>query len=305
VDRNVLTHLDTFAEAAESGSFTAAARALGLTQAAVSQRVQALERDLGVALFRRQGGRASLTDAGRLLYSFAHRILALHAEARRAVAGRPRPVVGNLTLAASSVPGEHLLPALLAAFGGKYPQVRVRVTVSDSQAVMDQVGRGRADLGLVGGMAARPHLEFRPFACDHMVLVVGTAQAPDLKKRLSLRALCRQPLILREVGSASRWCLEQALARAGRSVNDLNVVLELGSNEAIKEAVQRGIGAAVLSEQVVEKEVRAGRLLALRVTGLCLKRDMYVVWDRRRMLPIPARLFLDFIAPRPHAADQP
>jgi DNA-binding transcriptional LysR family regulator len=296
-----LPHLETFAKAAELSCFTAAARSLSLTQAAVSQRIQALERALGVPLFRRHGGRAFLTDAGRSLYGYAQRILALHAEARQAVTGQVRPAVGDLTLAASSVPGEHLLPAILPAFREKHPHVRVRVTVTDSRDVMDQVEHGKAHLGLVGGKADRPHLEFQPFACDEMVLVVAATHPLAGRKRASLRDLYAQPLILREAGSGSRWCLEEALAKAGKSAKDLHVVLEMGSNEAIKEAVRRGLGTAVVSSRVIEEEVAAGYLHGLRITGLPLKRDMYVVSDRRRVLPIPARLFVDYLAPAPDA----
>jgi DNA-binding transcriptional LysR family regulator len=92
-------------------------------------------------------------------------------------------------------------------------------------------------------------------------------------------------------------CLEQALAKAGKSLRDLRVALELGSNEAIKEAVGRGLGVAVLSSRVVEKEVQAGQLRTLRIARLPLLREMFVVWDRRRGLPIPARLFLDLLEP--------
>jgi DNA-binding transcriptional LysR family regulator len=99
--------------------------------------------------------------------------------------------------------------------------------------------------------------------------------------------------VLRESGSGSRWCVEQALARVGVAPHDLRIALELGSNEAIKEAVLRGVGVAILSKHAVRKEVRAGRLHALKVMGLCLKRDIFVVWDRRRVLPIAARLLLD------------
>lgn len=116
-----LPHLETFTEAAERSSFTRAARALGLTQAAVSQRIHALERELGVPLFHRTGGKVELTDAGRRLHEYARRILDLHREARREVAGKVSPVVGELVIAASSIPGEHLLPTLLAAFGASPP----------------------------------------------------------------------------------------------------------------------------------------------------------------------------------------
>src|SRR5947209_2338089 len=121
MDTKPLPYLDTFAEAAERSSFTAAARALGLTQAAVSQRIAALEHELGVPLFDRRGGRVLLSEAGRRLHDYARRISALHHEARQEVGGRAVPVAGELSLAASSVPGEHLLPALLAAFGQRHP----------------------------------------------------------------------------------------------------------------------------------------------------------------------------------------
>src|SRR4051812_36918540 len=120
-----LPHLETFARAAELLSFTATARALGLTQAAVSQRVAALEADLGVPLFRRQGGRVALTEAGQRLHDYARRILALHQEARAEVTARQEPVTGELALAASSIPGEHLLPGLLSVFQKRHPHIQV------------------------------------------------------------------------------------------------------------------------------------------------------------------------------------
>src|SRR5262249_31424538 len=296
-----LPHLETFAKAAELSSFTAAARALDLTQAAISQRIQALEQDLHLSLFQRRGGRVLLTEAGRRLYDYARRILALHQEARAHVTGRAAPLSGELSLAASSVPGEHLLPALLPAFRQRHPYVEVRAAVADSRAVLRQVEQGQAHLGLVGGKGDSPHLEYRCFACDELALVVPAGHAWGRRRRVSLDQLAGQPLILREAGSGARWCLEHGLAQAGKSLRDLRVALELGSNEAIKEAVLQGLGVAVLSTRAVEREVRAGQLRALKVAGLPLAREMFVVWDRRRALPTPARLFLDLLEPCPHA----
>src|SRR5690242_167414 len=109
MDRAVLPHLETFAKAAELSSFTAAARALGVSQAAVSQRVQTLEKELSTSLFQREGGRILLTEAGQSLYSYAQRILALHQEARQKTSGKKGPLHAELTVAASSIPGEHML----------------------------------------------------------------------------------------------------------------------------------------------------------------------------------------------------
>jgi LysR family transcriptional regulator, low CO2-responsive transcriptional regulator len=291
----LLPNLDTFAEAAERASFTAAARALGLTQAAVSQRVQALERELGVPLFRRTGGRVELTDAGRKLHAYARRILDLHREARQEVTGKPAAVAGELVLAASSIPGEHILPAVLAAFGAKYPQVRVRAAVSDSAAVIRSVESGEVSVGLVGRKTDAADLEFRRFASDRMVVVAPPGHALAKKKRVTLAQLAAHPLVLREAGSGLRHSFEKALERAGRSHSELRVALELGSNEAIKEAVRRGAGVTVLSTLAVRKEVAAGRLVAVDVEGLDADREMFVVTDRRRVLPLSARLFVTLL----------
>jgi DNA-binding transcriptional LysR family regulator len=295
MDAEPLPHLETFARAAELSSFTAAARALGLTQAAVSQRVGALERRLGVALFRREGGHVLLTDAGIRLYDYAQRILELYRAAVRDVAGRHAPLTGELKLSASSVPGEHLLPELLAAYRARYPHVQVRALVSDSREVLNQVEQGEVHLGLVGGRADNPHLEFRGIGCDRLVVIVPTGHAWARRRHVSLTQLAAQPLILREPGSGSRWCLEEALAAAGTTLGAMRIALELGSNEAIKEAVARGLGVAVMSGQAVQKELAAGALHAVGVTGLALEREMFVVRDRRRVLPIPGRLFLDLL----------
>jgi DNA-binding transcriptional LysR family regulator len=195
------------------------------------------------------------------------------------------------------VPGEHLLPALLSAFRGRHPHVQVRATVADSRAALSQVEQGRAHLGLVGGRGDSLNLEYRCFDHDRLVLVVPPDHPWARRRHIPLQALCREPLILRETGSASRHRLVQALAEAGRCAGDLRVVLELGSNEAIAEAVREGLGLAVLSERAVRREVEAGRLCALGVSGLSLEREMLAAWDRRRVLPAHARLFLDLLGP--------
>jgi DNA-binding transcriptional LysR family regulator len=297
--------LETFSKAAELSSFTGAAKALRLTQASVSQRVQALEKAIGTPLFKRQGGRVLLTDAGQKLYDFAQRILDLHRQARREITGRETPPGGELSLAASSIPGEHLLPSLLSLFGKKHPHIRVRATVGDSMGVMAQVERGEVNLGLVGRKTDNPRLEFRYLASDKMVLIVPPGHALIGRKKVSVRQLPRHPLVLREVGSGLRHCFEKSLDKVGLSLDDLRVALELGSNEAIKEAVLRGVGVAILSTYAVQKEIRTGQLNALTVSDLHCDRDMYIVQDRRRVLPLPARLFLLYLETHPITAEKP
>lgn len=290
-----LPHLDTFSKAAELGSFTGAARELGITQAAVSQRVQALERSLDVSLFERKGGRVSLTESGAQLYEYAQQILDLHRAAREAVTGAELPVEGELLLAASSIPGEHLLPAALSIFRARHPAISVRASVDDSLTVLDRVESGRVQLGLVGRQIEKAHLHYRPFASDELALIVPASGRWQRRKRVSLAQFLDLELVLREPGSGSRWCLEQALLRAGRGLDDLKVALELGSNEGIKEAVFNGSGIAVLSRFAVQRELSESRLRALTIEGLKLERTLFVVSDSRRASPRPARAFLQFL----------
>jgi DNA-binding transcriptional LysR family regulator len=294
-----MPHLGTFAKVAELCSFTGAAKALGLTQAAVSQRIHALEKTLDKSLFQRRGGRVLLTEVGKKLYTYAQRILDLDREARMEITGRASPVAGDLLLAASSIPGEHLLPALLSAFGHKFPHFRVRATVSDSMAVIGQVERGEVNLGLVGKKTDNPHLEFHFLARDRMVLIVPPGHALGKRKKLSVKQLSGHALVLREAGSGLRHCFEKSLERAGRSLADLHIALELGSNEAIKKAVVQGAGVAVLSTYTVRHELQEGRLLALEISDLHCDRDMYIVQDKRRILPFPERSFLTFLETNP------
>jgi DNA-binding transcriptional LysR family regulator len=292
-------NLETFVEAAERGTFTAAARVLGLSQAAVSQRIQQLETALNTSLFRRGPGRVSLTDAGQELYEYARRIQELTGEAWAALTGHAGEARGELVLAASSVPGQHLLPSLLAVFSKRYAQIQVRVSVTDTEDVLRQVERGAAHIGLVGGQGGGSQLEFRQFACDELVLVVPKGHPWWRKQRVTVSDLLTQPLIQRERGSGSRRCLERSLERLGVTLSSLKIVLELGSTEAIKEAVLQKIGVAVLSRRALGKEVKAGLLKALVVEGLTLDRDIYVVRDRRRILTGPAQLFLSLVKPEP------
>jgi DNA-binding transcriptional LysR family regulator len=294
-----LPYLETFAEAAERCSFTAAAHALGLTQPAISQRIHELERILDAPLFLRKGGGVELTPAGRTLHGFARRIGQLHREAREAVTGEAHPEAGELSLAASSVPGEHLMPALLAAFRERHPLVRIRASVSDTRDVLDQVSKGKADLGLVGGRDATPGLEFRSVGSDRIVLLVPPTHPWAARKRIRLEELKGQPLVLREPGSGSRWCLEQALSASGSPLGELTVSMELGSNEAVKAAVRTGAGVAALSRQAAAREIDAGTLVPLDVAGMELRREICLVTPSGRALPPAARLFREFVTGGP------
>lgn len=300
-----LPHLSTFLRAAEQGSFTAAASGLGITQAAVSQRIAILEKELRVSLFDRRAGRIALTEAGQRLYQYARQILGLHEQARVHLGGCHSPVSGELLVAASSVPGECFLPALLSAFQAEHPQVHVKATVSDSGLVVKDIEKGRATLGLVGQKTENSNLDYRTIGSDRLVLIVHSEHPSAGRKTLSLRALKRERLIIRELGSGSRSALEKGLERAGTSLAALDVTLELGSNAAIKDAVSRGLGVAFLSLLAVQRELGSKELQTVAVKGLDLTREFYLIFHRRRPLPPAAAAFLHFVEMHPIEAYRP
>ena len=165
--------------------------------------------------------------------------------------------------------------------------------------VLGQVERGEVSVGLVGRRTDDPNVTFRFLARDRMVLVVPPDHPLAARTSIAADQLAAHPLILREAGSGMRHCFEAALSRTGRSLAELRVVLELGSNEAIKESVRRGVGVTVMSALAVQKELKTGGLHALDVEGIRCDRDMFVVQDRRRVPPLPARLFLNFLDANP------
>ncbi|MFQ3648993.1 MAG: LysR substrate-binding domain-containing protein [Gemmataceae bacterium] len=292
-----LPHLDTFIMAAELGSFTQTARKINppVTQAAISQRIAALEQDLGLKLFDRVHGRVELTAAGRRLHEIALQIQALHDQARREIAQQVEGLRGDLSIAASSIPGEHMLPSFLSEFRQKNPNISVRAQIVDSALVFDLVERGDAQLGLAGQASARPHLEQKAFGRDEIVLVAPPKHPLAQKGLIRVNDLLGVPLIMRERGSGSRQCVEHALQEAGLALNSLEITAEVGSNEAIREMVQRGGGLAFLSRFAVKNELASGALVEIPIDGINLTREFFVLYDRRRALPLAARLFMELL----------
>jgi DNA-binding transcriptional LysR family regulator len=275
-----------------------------VSQAAVSQRIAFLEGVLRISLFDRRAGKIVLTEAGQRLYQYARQILDLHEQARTDLGSFHPSVAGDLSIAASSVPGECFLPVLLPAFQEKFPKVHVRATVNDSGSVLKDIEKGRVAVGLVGQKTENPNLDFRPLGSDSLVLIIPSGHRSVGRRTISLKVLSGEKLIIRESGSGSRCVLERGLERAGTSINGLNVTLELGSNAAIKDAVRRGQGVAFLSQMAVRRELESKELRTVTVKGLDLTREFYVVFDRRRPLSSTASAFLHFLETNPLPVDR-
>ncbi len=288
--------LEIFCAVYEERSFSRAAARLYLTQPTVSGHIQTLERTLGVRLFDRLGRDILPTAAGELLYEDARRL----PELRRTIAERMSRFLGRLEgelrLGASTIPGEYLVPGILKGFRHMYPQVKVRVTISDTERVIEDVERGRVELGIVGARREHRDLEFRAFASDRILLVAPSDRQWAGTRVLSLSALKSMPLLIRERGSGTRAVLEQKLAELGCSLEEFDIVAELGSTSAIKQAVIQGVGLSFLSALAVEHELKCRLLRAVRLRELpLLERPFFLVRHRRRTLAPLSEAFLTFL----------
>ena len=286
-----LRQLEIFAKVAEMGSFSRAAEALHLTQPTVSEHIRALEDELGVRLLDRLGRGTATTRAGQLLLSYATRILALSREARQALEGYQGRMRGELVVGGSTIPGEYLLPAVIGRFREKFPEVSTTLVIGASQAVVDWVADGRVELGVVGARLPQRGLEFHDLSPDEEVVVIPAGHPWQGRAQVTLEELVREPLLIRERGSGTRAAFESALERAGVDLASLRIAGEMGSNQAIKQAVKAGLGITVMSRIAVEEESRQGLLAYLRVQDLAVTRGFYVVTHRERLRSPVAEAF--------------
>jgi len=277
-----LRQLEIFVKVAEYGSFSRAAEALYLTQPTVSEHIRTLEDELGVRLLDRLGRGAAVTRGGLLLLSYAQRMLALSREARQAMDGFQGRMSGELLIGASTIPGEYVLPALIGRFKGKYPDISITLLIGDSQAVIDWVAEGRAELGVVGARPSVRSIEYKELMPDEVVVVVRGGHAWQGRKQIALEELREEPLLVRERGSGTRAALEAALAEIGTDLGSFRIVGEMGSTQAIKQAVKAGVGVSLVSRRAVDEECRSGLLACVRVKDLKVTRAFHLATHRDR-----------------------
>jgi DNA-binding transcriptional LysR family regulator len=277
-----LEQLRIFVAVAEREHVTRAAVDLNLTQSATSAAIAALEARYAIKLFNRIGRRIELTQAGRLFLVEARAVLARAATAETVlddIAGLKR---GSLRLAASQTVGNYWLPPLMHRYRASYPGVVLALTIGNTETVADTVREGVADLGFVEGPVDDQALSVTPVAEDEMVLVVSPALSRPNGLALSKADLKAMRWVFREPGSATRALFEKAMAKAGLRVSDIDMALELPSNEAVRAAVEDGAGAAVLSKLVVAASIEAGALIDLNFS--LPKRQFFALHHRERSI---------------------
>jgi DNA-binding transcriptional LysR family regulator len=295
-----LRQFEVFCRVYKERSFSRAARELGLTQPTVSAHIKELEESLGTPVFNRLGREIQPTEAGRFLYEHAKSILSLKRNVMQKMAGFLNRVEGTLTVGASSVPGEYLLPGLVTGFHSRHPGVRARLRITDTAETVDCLRHGQIELGVVGATVSEEDVVFEPFVDDSLVLAVPATPQWKGRAQVTLRELRELPLLVRESGSGTRTVLEQALAKRNMKLSDMNVAAELGSLGAIREAVKHGHGVSFLSDLAIAAECKAGTLQVARVRELgVIRRTYYTVVSHRRVLSPLTRAFLDYLRQAP------
>jgi DNA-binding transcriptional LysR family regulator len=288
--------LHAFCAVVEKKSFSQAAEQLGVTQPAVSLQIRALEQRLGQTLLDRSGRRVEPTEAGRLLYRSAQRMLALEEQLYEEVTSDGQ-LGGTLAIGASTGPGAHLVPILLCEFQREHSELRVALSIWDTQTVIDHVLDRGLELGVVGALRRQRSLEFEPLARDEIVLAVPP-EHHAAGGSLTVDDLRNESLIVMQEGAGVRQVVEEELRRAGLRLRGMEPSLELGLQESVKTAVGAGYGVAFISRTAIEGELAAGTLGAARVEGIEPARQIYLVRARGRALTRAAEAFLAFAKER-------
>jgi LysR family transcriptional regulator, low CO2-responsive transcriptional regulator len=293
LDRAVtLRQLRTFKTVADMSSFSLAAQRLKLSQPSISYQVKELEETLGLPLLDRLGKRVQLTEAGSVLYGYARRMLDVLDDATVAIEEMRGIKRGTLRVGASTTVGIYLLPAALGAFKKLHPGLVISLEIGTRARVQEQVLHHELDLAVVGPALKDHELAIIPFLSDELVVVAPSGHPLAGKRGLTLNDLAGQPFVMREAASGSRWSLEKAARKAGAK---LTVAMELGSNGAIKHAVESGLGLAVISRYACALEFSTRRLVELDVRGFPIRRDWHIVHLRKRKLPASVEAFIQFL----------
>lgn len=257
--------LQVFYTVARLLSFTRAAETLHMTQPAVTFQVRQLEDHFNTRLFDRTHNRVALTEAGRKTYEYAERIFEFYAEMEDAVKEITGDVSGALTLGASTTIAEYMLPGLLRDFKQGYPDVNLRLKVSNSEGIVSMVENSMIDLGVVEAPVTNKNLLVEVCQVDQLVVVIPPSHLIAEKESITMEDLLHYPFICREEGSGTREVIMEYITQMGLDRNELNVCMELGSPESIKGAVEAGMGISILSRTTLNKELALGILTCVEL----------------------------------------
>ncbi len=284
--------LQVFHTVARLLSFTKAAETLHMTQPAVTFQVRQLEEYFNTRLFDRTHNRISLTEAGERVYEYADRIFDLYADMENSVREMTGEIRGALTIGASTTIAEYMLPALLGDFGARYPEVTIHLRVSNSEGIVSMVENNTIDLGVVEAPVGNKNLVVEMCREDHLVAIVPPNHDLADLDSVEIRRLLEYPFICREEGSGTREVINEYLEN-NSCEEALNISMELGSPEAVKGAVEAGMGVSVVSRATIQKELKLDTLRAINLAP-ALERPFSFVHQKQKFRLRAMEELLDF-----------
>jgi LysR family transcriptional regulator, transcriptional activator of the cysJI operon len=291
--------LKVFCTVAETKSFSKTSEIIHLTQPAVSLQIQALEEVYETKLFDRSSSTVTLTPSGEILYRYAKEILSLYANAEKDIGELIGLVKGSISIGASSTIGNYLLPGVITDFKRAHLKIKVHLLVGNTKRVVELLNSGNIDLGLVEGDVTRQKMVVEKLIPDELLLVVPSYHPWAKKKDISIGELTKEPFIFREGGSGTRQMIEKFLAKHGITPQDMKISMVLGSTEAIKEAVENGLGVSILSRWAARKEIRYGSLHFLRIKEEKMLREFSLIINKNSVSSHAVDEFLTYLKSYP------
>ncbi|MGD8629625.1 MAG: LysR substrate-binding domain-containing protein, partial [Gammaproteobacteria bacterium] len=289
--RVTLGQLTAFEAVARLGSFSSAARELFVTQPAVSKKIRLLQEEVGLPLLEQVGKRIYLTDAGRLLLDVSRDWLETWARFEQSVADLQGLKQGRLRIAVVTT-SKYFIPRVLGQFCERYPGIDVAMEVINRDRLLERLARNEDDLYIMGVPPANLDIDSEPLIGNPLVVVAPASHPLAKRSRIRFAELANQMFLLREHGSGTRIAIERVFEE---KQTPLNVKMELGSNEAIKQAVAGGLGLAIMSRHAVTPLAGSNQIVELNVQGFPIKRHWYVVTPRGKQLSVVAQTFLEFL----------
>jgi len=278
--------LEVFCKVVELQSFTKAAVAVYLTQPTVSEHVRALEEMLGEKLVDRLGREVLPTPAGKILYQYGRKMIQLRDEAVQALHKYQGNLSGHLAIGASTIPGTYILPAFIGSFKANHPSIQITVEISSSAEIVERVLRSDLELGLVGAKWQDRRIVLEEMFSDELMLAAFPEHAWAGEKTVELKDLAGQAFVLREKGSGTRMVMSNVLQEHGFDLSELYVVAEMGSTEAVRQAIKARIGVSILSYHAIAEDLQRGALVAIPIKGVRIFRSFYLI-QRKNRQPSP------------------
>lgn len=293
-----LKQLEAFVQVAEGGSFSKAAKELFLTQPTISAHVASLEKELNARLFIRNTKEVSLSEDGKDLYRHAKQMVELEKKIEERFGAREEGGRHCITIAASTIPAQYLLPKVLLKFSERYPDEQLKIMETDSSRVVMQIVDHMADVGFTGTVLEKKHCRYIPFYKDELAVIVpNTEKYRNIKETQpeDISWIKNEHLILREEGSGTRKEAEKQLKDAGIEMAELDIIASIENQETIKRSVRQGMGITVLSKLAAEEEEAEGYFLTFPIPKADKGRDINLVYNKNYQLSRSAERFIKIV----------